>query len=175
MLKRFLIGSFKLIVFGIALAGAAGLAFWFTIQRAQDEREVVEVPELYGLDTRQALSEVNQVGLRLVIEDDSKSQYDAHVPLNAILRQDPAAGTRLKADRRVRVTLSLGPHDLYVPRVVGEPVSDAQVQLHESGLTVGALVYIKSRTASENSVIDQQPSPEDSAQDGVVNLLVSAG
>jgi len=175
VIKRLAVSLAKLAGFIIVLAVASWLAFWLTIRAATEEKEIVTVPDLRALDTRTALERVNSVGLRLVIQDDAKSQYDASVPRNHVLRQDPPPGTRLKADRRVSVVLSLGPHDRYVPNVVGEAVSEAQLRLHESGLTVGDLVYVSSARVAENAVIAQEPTSVAEASDGIVDLLVSSG
>ena len=175
MIRRIFLAVVKLGLFLTALGAAVALSAWFTISWVTEEREVVEVPDLTGLDTRSALSLVNDVGLILVTEDPEQSQYHENIPRDHIVRQVPSSGTRLKAGRRVRVALSLGPHAAFVPQTQGRQVSDAQIRLNDSGLKAGHLVYIHSSEAPENVVIDQQPSEEAGIGDGVVNLLVSAG
>src|SRR5262249_8930366 len=136
-----------------------------------DEKRVVTVPDLHGLDTTEALRKVNEVGLRLAVDDAAKSPYDASVPFNHIVRQDPAAGTQIKTDRKVRVLLSLGAHNLYVPQVVGLTASAAQIKLHEAGITVGDLVYARNAKIPEGTVVAQEATGDG----GTVNMLVSGG
>lgn len=174
-MKRFFFGLAKLLLLLMALGLTAALAAWFTIAYVTEDRELVVVPELRGLDTTDALRKVTAVGLRLDIAEDSKSQYDATVPAKHVLRQEPSAGTKIKADRRVKVVLSRGPQNLYVPRVVGLTVSEAQIKLHEAGLTVGDIVYVHDSRAADATVIDQDATAAGAAPGGVVNLLVSAG
>jgi serine/threonine-protein kinase len=170
-----LVALMKLALFLTALGVAVALSAWFTIEWVTEEKEVVVVPDLLGLDTRTALGRVNDVGLILVTEDPEQSQYNDRIPRDHIVRQVPSPGTRLKTGRRVRVALSLGPHASSVPLVQGRQVSEAQIRLNDGGLRVGDLVYVHSSEAPENVVIDQEPSQEAGIHDGVVNLLVSAG
>ena len=170
-MKRLLVILVKAGLLLGALAVTAGLAAWFTIAFFADEKHVVTVPELRGLDTTEALRKVNELGLRLVVDDASKSQYDPNVPFNHILRQDPPAGSQIKTDRKVRVLLSLGAHNLYVPQVVGLTAPAAQIKLHEAGITVGDLVYAHTPRTPEGTVLAQEAAGDG----GVINLLVSGG
>ena len=61
------------------------------------------------------------------LEEDVEDAFDDRVQLNHVLRQHPAAGSFLKRDRKVRVVLSQGARDMFVPRVVGERVAEAQL------------------------------------------------
>jgi len=158
----------------IALAAVAAVAGYITIQVVTG-KESVEVPDLTGIEMSEALRQLDEVGLRLQLEEEDPSGFDDVVPAGHVLRQHPAAGSYLKRDRKVRAVLSLGPRDVYVPRVVGEDVTTAQRRLQDAGLKLGDIVYVDHPLVPENVVVDQEPSRVSTGSDGRINLLVSSG
>src|ERR1044072_1963926 len=107
----------KLAVLMVALGAGAGVAAYLTIQSATTARKV-EVPGIVGMDVPAATRKLEGAGLHIDFEPEEKNTYDESVPASPVLKQDPPPGAFLKQDRRVRVALSLGSRNLYVPRVV---------------------------------------------------------
>ena len=86
------------------------LSAWLTVILVIRGREVL-TPDLVGLETREALSLLQQEGLNLQVLE-GKSQYSEEVPSGRVLKQIPEAGSWLKKSRKVKVILSLGPQRL---------------------------------------------------------------
>ena len=97
----------------------AGLA----LRIALHGREVA-IPDLAGLTVAQASEAALHSGLDLNIEN---KFYSRTVPAGRILSQAPAAGSRVRRGWQVRVTESLGPQQVRIPDVVGEPVREASL------------------------------------------------
>jgi len=173
-MMRFLWGAVKFFLILGALAAVVGIAFLLTLRFATTV-ESVAVPDLVGLDPPTAIRALNPLGLGIQFEEDEKNAFDDEIPAGHVLRQTPAPGTFLKKSRKVKVSLSLGSRRLFVPRVVGEPVTTAQVRIQEAGLGVGDLVYVSSYMVPENVVIDQEPVRLDESVASSVSLLVSSG
>ena len=166
----------NLIKLGFLVAAAGGIAFvtfLLTIQYVTTTR-AVQVPDVVGLSQATASRRMDAAGLRIQFEEDEKNTFDDRIPPGHILRQDPPAGSKLKQDRKVRVVVSLGPRNTYIPRVVGETLGPAQMKIQQAGLKVGDVVYVASPLATENTVMDQEAARTTGA-DGQVNLLVSSG
>jgi len=170
---RILVGLVKLSLTLLALVVVAGLAAYLTI-RVMTGKDSVEVPDLVGLPMPEALRRLDEVGLRIRIEEEGKNAFDDRIPAGNVLRQSPAPGSYLKQDRRVRVVLSLGRRDVFVPRVVGEAATAAQMRIHDAGLRLGDIVYVPSELVPENVVIDQEPTRL-TGTESRVGLLVSSG
>lgn len=170
LLRNLMLGA----VLFTALLIVGGLAAWITV-RVMTGKGSVEVPQLIGLDMSDAIRKLDQAGLRVHIDEDDTRAFDDVIAANQVLRQTPSAGSFRKRDSSVRVVLSLGPKDVYVPRVVGEAATTAQARIHDAGLRVGDVVYVPSRAVPEGVVMDQEPARLGSSADSVVNLLVSSG
>lgn len=170
---RYLLAVVKYGLLLIALAGVAALAGYITIKIVTGKESVV-VPDLAGLEMSEAYRRLEAVGLRPQLAEQDQNAFDERVPANHVIRQSPAAGSILKRDRKVKVTLSLGARDVYVPRVVGERLNSAQVRIFDAGLRVGDVVYVSTSLVPDNVVIDQEP-PRLTTGDDRVNLLVSGG
>lgn len=83
-------------------------------------------------------------------------EYDEDVPEGHILRQVPSVGTRMSAEDRITLYVSLGPkiNKVKVPRIIGKTESDATIALYESGLTPGDIERRESSEA-KGTVISQ--------------------
>ncbi len=62
---------------------------------------------------------------------------DDTVPIGAVVRTEPAAGTSLAVGGRVTLVLSAGPAPVEIPDVTGKSAPDAESQLVADGFTVG--------------------------------------
>jgi beta-lactam-binding protein with PASTA domain len=95
-------------------------------------------------------------------------------PGGTIIAQDPAAGARLAAGSRVRLTVSDG-SQLTAPRVIGLNVNEARQRLAASGDLRSQTVLVTS-PIPPGIVISQQPAEgEPVRRSGMVRLQVSAG
>lgn len=142
----------------------AGLA----LRIALHGREVA-IPDLAGLTVAQASEAALHNGLDLNIEN---KFYSRTVPAGRILSQAPAAGSRVRRGWQVRVTESLGPQQVTIPDVVGEPVREASLDLRKASLDLGTLAHVDA-PGDTDMVLSQTPPPDAGVDQPRVNLLLS--
>ncbi len=142
----------------------AGLA----LRIALHGREVA-IPDLAGLTVAQASEAALHNGLDLNIEN---KFYSRTVPAGRILSQAPAAGSRVRRGWQVRVTESLGPQQVTIPDVVGEPVREASLDLRKASLDLGTLAHLDA-PGDTDMVLSQTPPPNAGVDQPRVNLLLS--
>jgi beta-lactam-binding protein with PASTA domain len=171
-LLRPLVTASKLLMLGAALVLVAAVSAWLTVRSTVSSRDVL-VPDLAGLTAAEAEEALGKEGLRI---EQVSERYDAGVQEGHILSQEPAPGSSIKVDRKVKVIVSLGKEGLAVPELRGGAARSAQITLRQQGLRVGDLDYSYSAREDENTVIAQDPMPGTPAgKDQRVSLLVSRG
>jgi beta-lactam-binding protein with PASTA domain len=72
----------------------------------------------------------------------------------------------------VRVTESLGPQQVTIPDVVGEPVREASLDLRKASLDLGTLAHMDA-PGDTDMVLSQTPPPDAGVDQPRVNLLLS--
>ncbi len=154
-------GALLLLVVFVFFAGLA-------LRIALHGREVA-IPDLAGLTVAQASEAALHNGLDLNIEN---KFYSRTVPAGRILSQAPAAGSRVRRGWQVRVTESLGPQQVTIPDVVGEPVREASLDLRKASLDLGTLAHIDA-PGDTDMVLSQTPPPDAGVDQPRVNLLLS--
>jgi len=154
-------GALLLLVVFILFAGLA-------LRIALHGREV-SIPDLAGLTVAQASEAALHSGLDLNIEN---KFYSRTVPAGRILSQAPAAGSRVRRGWQVRVTESLGPQQVTIPNVVGEPVREASLDLRKASLDLGTLAHLDA-PGDTDMVLSQTPPPDAGVDQPRVNLLLS--
>src|SRR5215469_8998064 len=142
----------------------AGLA----LRIALHGREV-SIPDLAGLTVAQASEAALHNGLDLNIKN---KFYSRTVPAGRILSQAPAAGSRVRRGWQLRVTESLGPQQVTIPDVVGEPVREASLDLRKASLDLGTLAHMDA-PGDTDMVLSQTPPPDAGVDQPRVNLLLS--
>jgi beta-lactam-binding protein with PASTA domain len=154
-------GALLMLVVFVLFAGLA-------LRIALHGREV-SIPDLAGLTVAQASEAALHSGLDLNIEN---KFYSRTVPAGRILSQAPAAGSRVRRGWQVRVTESLGPQQVTIPDVVGEPVREASLDLRKASLDLGTLAHLDA-PGDTDMVLSQTPPPDAGVDQPRVNLLLS--
>jgi beta-lactam-binding protein with PASTA domain len=154
-------GALLMLVVFVLFAGLA-------LRIALHGREV-SIPDLAGLTVAQASEAALHSGLDLNIEN---KFYSRTVPAGRILSQAPAAGSRVRRGWQVRVTESLGPQQVTIPDVVGEPVREASLDLRKASLDLGTLAHVDA-PGDTDMVLSQTPPPDAGVDQPRVNLLLS--
>jgi beta-lactam-binding protein with PASTA domain len=154
-------GALLMLVVFVLFAGLA-------LRIALHGREV-SIPDLAGLTVAQASESALHSGLDLNIEN---KFYSRTVPAGRILSQAPAAGSRVRRGWQVRVTESLGPQQVTIPDVVGEPVREASLDLRKASLDLGTLAHMDA-PGDTDMVLSQTPPPDAGVDQPRVNLLLS--
>jgi eukaryotic-like serine/threonine-protein kinase len=128
------------------------------------------VPRVAGLTEAQALQRLHEAGLRPSIRRRSSEEFKSGIAIGT----QPPAGRSLAAGDRVWLTISSGPPQVQVPSVVGEPRAQAENQLEEAGLSVGAVTERSRARAKAGTVIAQSPRAGRQASTGASVRLVIA-
>ncbi len=128
------------------------------------------VPRVAGLTEAQALQRLHEAGLRPSIRRRSSEAFKSGIAIGT----QPQAGRSLAAGDRIWLTISSGPPQVQVPSVVGELRAQAENQLEEAGLSVGAVTERARAGAKAGTVIAQTPRAGRQASTGASVRLVIA-
>lgn len=161
----------RLAMLFFVLASAAFLSAITVIRIAIQGREVV-VPDVSGKTLPDAQAALRGRSLGLKVED---RVYGAQ-PVDAVVRQSPPAGVRVKVGQYVHVAISLGPQQVKIPDLVEKSLRADRIQLLRSGLQVGEVSSAPIPGEPMDTVVLQYPAhgaPD--ASSSHVDLLVSLG
>ncbi len=154
---------------GLAMLAVMLLFAGITLRIALHGREV-HIPDFTGMTLPEASDAALRGGVDLSIEN---RFYSTTVPAGRVLSQSPAPDSLVRHGWQVRVTESLGPQQVTIPNVVGDPVHEATVALRRKSLDLGALAHLEA-PGDADMVLAQTPPPNGGVDQPVVNLLLSA-
>src|SRR6202140_1157820 len=152
------------------LAAAAFLSA-VTVMRFAIQGREVSMPNLVGKSSAEALALVQGGGLQLKVVD----RVYSPLPANAVVRQSPPEGERMKVAQNAHVVLSLGPQNVTTPSLVGESLRVARIQLLQVGLQLGEVTTYAAPAALSDTILQQTPLPGTRAASARVDLLVAQG
>lgn len=159
--------------FFAAVLLVAGFLSCLTAMRFAIRGNEVSVPNVAGKSLPEGTRVLNAYSLRTKLDS---PRYDAHVPKDQILAQNPAANSKLKRNSQVRVVMSLGAKRISVPNLEGQSLRAAQIVVLQRGLTLGVVAAIASEVEEKDRIAAQCPPAEVGfAQSLAMNLLVSTG
>ena len=161
--------SLKVAVGILAMILVMFLAGGITLRLALHAGEV-RIPELAGLTVAEASDAALRGSLDLNIEN---RLYSTTVPAGRILSQAPAAGSKVRQGWQVRVVESLGPQQVTIPNVVGEPTHQATMDLRRDQLDLGTVIHMEA-PGSSDFVLAQNPPPDAGIDQPRINLLLSS-
>lgn len=135
--------------------------------------QLVNVPSLRGMSTRDARFTLERYGFRLgrVLYDTS-----ARYPENTIAAQSVPPQTKLSRGSKVGITISRGAiiEEVHVPEVVGKTLGEGEKVLVKANLKIGNITYQVSEDLVPNTIIDQFPRSGESVQRGqAIDLFVA--
>ncbi len=125
-----MINFFRLVLAGLALAMAGAHLAVTTMHFAIHGAEV-KVPDLQGLTLSKRRCTDGKYGLNLGIDN---KYYSVDVPAGRVLAQSPPPGAIVRREWRMRVTESLGPQRVAIPKVVGQQERVAAIEVRRLGL-----------------------------------------
>ena len=152
------------------LASAAFLSAVTAMRFAIQGREVT-MPNLVGKSSADALAILQGRGLQLKVVDRVYSE----LPANAVARQSPPEGERMKVSQNAHVVLSLGPQNVITPSLVGQTLRVARIQLLQVGLQLGEVTTFAAPATLSDTILQQTPLPGTRAASPRVDLLVAQG
>jgi beta-lactam-binding protein with PASTA domain len=159
----------KWTLLGLGMLVVMVLAAGLTLRIALHGHEVT-VPDLAGMTVGEASQAALKTGVDLNIEN---KFYSTTVPVGRVLSQAPAAGSRVRHGWQVRVTESLGPQQVTIPDVVGDPVQEASMEIRKMQLDLGTLAHIGA-PGDPDMTLAQTPPPNAGVDQPRVNLLLSS-
>ncbi|MBW1742092.1 MAG: PASTA domain-containing protein [Deltaproteobacteria bacterium] len=153
--------------------GVAGISAYFTLRFIIKSEDTVIVPELVGRDVVYALDLLTDLGLNIKV---SGFEYRSDVPKNHVAYQHPGPGSEVKKDRDVRIVISKGPKNLFVPNLVGMDIRQAHIIMEENGLSRGVVSRTFSDRVAEDEIVGHAPPSGTVVSRGdSMDLLVSLG
>jgi eukaryotic-like serine/threonine-protein kinase len=166
-----MINFFRLALAFLAIA-MAGLVSAVVTMRFAIHGAEVKVPDLQGLTVSEAVHKTANLGLNLGIDN---KYYSADVPAGRVLAQSPLPGAIVRREWRMRVTESLGPQRVAIPKVVGQQERVAAIEVRRVGLELEETAQMPYSGAQPGTVIAQNPQQgAGGVERPSVSLLVSA-
>ncbi|UCF37199.1 MAG: PASTA domain-containing protein [Acidobacteriota bacterium] len=152
--------QFRFVTFGkgVLLAGILLVVFVFSViigMRFAVRGKVLEAPTLVGMSLEDARGLFDRLELKLVVDG---RRYDSYAPADTIISQSPEPGVGIKAERDVRVVVSLGRRVTAVPDLKGTSVRAGRLLAEQNGFGIGVVTEI-SGVGEDEMVLDQVPSP----------------
>jgi beta-lactam-binding protein with PASTA domain len=164
-MKRF----FRITLAALAMIAVLLFSAAITLRLALHGREV-RIPDFAGMTVAEASTAALQTGVDLNIEN---RVYSTTGPAGRVLSQAPAAGSTVRHGWQVRVTESLGPQQVTIPDVVGQPLRAASMDLRRMQLDLGTLAHIDA-PGDPDMTLAQTPPPDAGVDQPRVNLLLSS-
>ena len=130
----------------------------------------VTIPDFAGMTVGEASTAALKTGVDLNIEN---RFYSTTVPAGRILSQAPAAGSSVRHGWQVRVTESLGPQQVTIPDVVGQPLREASMNIRKMQLDLGMIAHIDA-PGDPDMTLAQTPPPNAGVDQPRVSLLLSS-
>ena len=116
-----------------------------------------EVPVIApGTDQNAATVALAAADLTVVVSD--TPAFDDVVPVGAVVRTEPAAGTALTVSAPVTLVLSGGPAPVKIPDVTGKSAEDAANKLTVAGFALGPAQKTFDPSAKPGSVLGSAPA-----------------
>jgi beta-lactam-binding protein with PASTA domain len=160
---------FRLVLSSLAMLFVMFLSAAITLRIALHGHEVT-VPNFSGMTVSEASAAALQTGVDLNIEN---KFYSTTVPAGRMLSQAPASGSKVRHGWVVRVTESLGPQQVTIPDVAGEPEREASINIRRDSLDLGTLAHIDA-PGDPDIVLAQTPPPNAGVDQPRVSLLLSS-
>jgi serine/threonine-protein kinase len=146
--------QFSIVVFMcVLLAGFSGCR----------TNQLVEVPDLRGIELHQAEEILEELGLVLQVKD---SIYSSSVPQDTILTQVPFPSTEVKYGRSVSVKISKGSPVILCPDFVGKSYGEAMEIVQNANLFVREIQEVESfHPSDQGDEQNEQNEEPESAED----------
>ncbi len=137
--------------------------------------QLSEVPELEGFTLREAKVKLDKNNLQL---GEVTEEYNNEIEEGQIIKQEPEAGTEVKASKTINLLISKGeePQEVEVPELLGLRREEAIDKLRQKNLIVGQVTEKKSLNYREGKVLAQKPTAGSKLKEGsTVQLIISSG
>jgi len=162
----------------LILAGLITLFFQFGLPAITRHNHLITVPNLKGIGIAEVKDVIAYKKLRYQVREEE--MYLPNYPPGVVLEQYPKAGSKVKENRNIYVTLNTNtPPKVLMPNLVDGSIRNAYIMLKSRGLTCGRIVFVKD--IAKNAVLEQSYqgkviAPGTSISQGsAIDLTVGAG
>jgi eukaryotic-like serine/threonine-protein kinase len=156
----------------VLLAVVGAVSGYFAFNKLVVNTAEVAVPAVVGLQEDAAKKLVEDSKLKFVVVSTEKSSEAE----GTVIRCYPDAGTKVKTNSDVRVSISGGSSSSSIPNVANMEMNAAKKLITDSGFTVGSITYQASSALQKDYVISQSPATgSSSTTDKTIDLVVSSG
>lgn len=167
----------KKLLYNLALSSLLFLILFFLsaviFSQVLLKSEAVTVPDLTGKTVAQARAELAKKDLSVA---QNGTELSDRWERGLIVRQDPAAGSRIRVTKVVRVVTSSGSEKVTVPDLAGKSLDEALTMLQAVGLLKGNLTQVHTPRLPAGRVLAQKPGPGSVVERNLpVGLLLSQG
>jgi len=164
-LQRWLFSKRILIVLAVVVVGIG--AWWLT------SGQYIAVPSVAGMTVSTARGDLSNAGLVVVV---GAARHSNGVQAGQVISSNPAAGAHISHGGTVTIIPSLGPVEVTVPPVTGQPLAQADQSLKTAGLKPGQPSYQVSTSIPAGLVLSTNPvAGQQWPKDKPVALVVSSG
>lgn len=140
---RFLFTKAFLKQAGLAVLAVIGFCMLILLylRFSTNHNQSIEVPDLSKLSLEEVDAKLADLDLKWQLLD--STNYNPEYPKRSVIEQLPAAGSKVKEDRKIYVTLNRSNYPkLKVPNVVGRTKRQAEPTLLSLGFVIGKTTYI---------------------------------
>ena len=128
----------------LALAVVAVVVFSFLMLKwlkiSTNHGQFIEVPDLKGKTLEVVQIELDDKDLNMVVQD--SANYNPNYPRYSVIDQLPSAGSLVKENRKIYLTLNpSGYRKVAVPQVIRRTIRQARPTLEALGFEIGNITY----------------------------------
>lgn len=137
-------------------------------------QKMVAIPDLAGRSVRQAMLDLESVGLKL---GEIAWAYSDTVPERVVVFSYPSEGSEIPVGSQVNLMVNRGRVSTYtfVPRLAGMTLDDAKKELAAKALRAGNITYRKDDTYLPDTVLEQLPEAGSEVDvNAEIDLVVSS-
>ena len=133
---------------------------------------LLEIPDLTGSEQAQALSDLQNLGFKVGIENAASPT----VPAGSVISTQPTANTVANPSSLVTIIVSVGPEAFPIPYILDLEIERAIYVIEESGFTVGQKIEVNDDNIPRGFVISQNPvAGTKMSPNSKVDFVISAG
>lgn len=156
----------------------AGIAIYLltmflgNVSRKSKEDRLISVPNVYGFSESDAIATLTEANLSPEI---GERVNDSKIPQGSVIKQSIEAKKKVEPNTVVKLTISLGPKLVKVPRLTGLNLDVAKQELENLGLGIKT-VSKENSSKPKGTVISQDPPSYSKVEEGAkIDLVVSLG
>ena len=133
---------------------------------------LLEIPDLTGSEQAQALSDLQNLGFKVGIENAASPT----VPAGSVISTQPTANTVANPNSLVTIIVSVGPEAFPIPYILDLEIERAIYVIEESGFTIGQKIEVNDDNIPRGFVISQNPvAGTKMSPNSNVDIVISAG